>query len=138
MIKWNELIRGFSKFSIIGGLMAILSMSANYLFLEVLHTPLFITYAINYFVSIFISYHLNRIYTFKSHYSFRSLVQYYLVYASGMLLGMLLLWLFKMILPFGNWVLTLCVLPFTTLSNFLLSRLVFSKNNKSPERYELQ
>lgn len=137
MIKWKELVHTFSKFTVIGGLMAVLSMSANYLFLEVLHTPLLITYAVNYLVTIFISYHLNRTYTFKSGYSFKSMAQYYLVYASGLLLGMLLLWVFRMILPFGNWILTLCVLPFTTMSNFLLSRLVFS-NNKSKEQYDLQ
>ena len=137
MIKWKELVHTFSKFTVVGGFMAVLSMSANYLFLEVLHTPLLITYAVNYLVTIFISYHLNRTYTFKSGYSFKSMAQYYLVYASGLLLGMLLLWVFRMILPFGNWILTLCVLPFTTMSNFLLSRLVFS-NNKSKEQYDLQ
>jgi hypothetical protein len=42
-------------------------------------------------------------------------------------LGMLLLWIFKQILPFGNFILTLCVLPFTMASNFILSKLVFDK-----------
>jgi hypothetical protein len=43
------------------------------------------------------------------------------VYGVGLLLGTGLLLLFKMLLPFENWVLSYLVLPFTILSNFTLS-----------------
>ena len=65
--------------------------------------------------------------TFKVKHRAVSMVLYYFVYATGILLGMLLLWLFKYLLPFRNFILTLCVLPFTMASNFILSKLVFDK-----------
>ena len=125
--KTKKLIYLFSKFSIVGIFMTFLSLATAYVFLEILHTPLYITYALNYLVTIFISYQLNRIFTFKARHSTKSLVLYYFIYIIGMGLGMLLLWIFKQILPFGNFILTLCVLPFTMASNFFLSKLVFDK-----------
>jgi len=125
--KTKKLIYLFSKFSIVGIFMTFLSLATAYVFLEILHTPLYITYALNYLVTIFISYQLNRIFTFKARHSTKSLVLYYFIYIIGMGLGMLLLWIFKQILPFGNFILTLCVLPFTMASNFILSKLVFDK-----------
>jgi putative flippase GtrA len=125
--KTKKLIYLFSKFSIVGIFMTFLSLATAYVFLEILHTPLYITYALNYLVTIFISYQLNRIFTFKARHSTKSLVLYYFIYIIGMGLGLLLLWIFKQILPFGNFILTLCVLPFTMASNFILSKLVFDK-----------
>jgi len=125
--KTKKLIYLFYKFSIVGIFMTFLSLATAYVFLEILHTPLYITYALNYLVTIFISYQLNRIFTFKARHSTKSLVLYYFIYIIGMGLGMLLLWIFKQILPFGNFILTLCVLPFTMASNFILSKLVFDK-----------
>lgn len=127
LIKIKKLIYLFSKFSLVGIFMTFLSLATAYVFLEIFHTPLFITYVLNNLVMIFISYQLNRIFTFKVKHRAVSMVLYYFVYATGILLGMLLLWLFKYLLPFRNFILTLCVLPFTMASNFILSKLVFDK-----------
>ena len=126
-INIKKLILLFSKFSLVGVFMTFLSLATAYVFLEILHTPLIITYVLNNLVMIFISYQLNRIFTFNARHRAISMVLYYFVYAAGTLLGMLLLWLFKYLLPFGNFILTLCVLPFTMASNFILSKLVFDK-----------
>jgi len=126
-INIKKLILLFSKFSLVGVFMTFLSLVTAYIFLEILHTPLFITYALNYLITIFISYQLNRIFTFKARHTTISMILYYFVYITGMLLGMLLLWIFKQFLPFRNFILTLCVLPFTMASNFILSKLVFDK-----------
>lgn len=126
-MKIKNLVIKFSKFSLVGAFMTVLSLALAYLFLDVLYTPLYITYVINNLVMIFISYQLNRTFTFKAEHCAASMLLYYLVYVSGMVLGVVLLWLFAKILPFSNWWLTICVLPFTMISNFILSKLVFDR-----------
>ena len=54
-INIKKLILLFSKFSLVGVFMTFLSLVTAYIFLEILHTPLFITYALNYLITIFIS-----------------------------------------------------------------------------------
>ena len=80
LIKIKKLIYLFSKFSLVGVFMTFLSLVTAYIFLEISHTPLFITYALNYLITIFISYQLNRIFTFKARHTTISMILYYFVY----------------------------------------------------------
>jgi putative flippase GtrA len=117
----KQLIRKFAGFSIIGFIVTVLSLILTYVLLKIFATPLYLTYILVYGATIVISFFLNSKLIFKSGSNLKNLVIYFMVYGAGLLLGTLLLWLFRMILPFENWVLPYLVIPFTLLSNFTLA-----------------
>jgi len=117
----NRIIRKFAGFSIIGFIVTLLSMVISYVLLKILATPLFITYILVYGATIFVSFILNSKLIFKTGSNFQNLVIYFLVYGAGLLLGTIILWIFRLLLPFENWVLPYLVIPFTLVSNFILS-----------------
>ncbi len=120
----------FVKFSGVGAFITIASMFSTFFWLKIVGTSLFTTYFINYTVFILLSYFLNCIFTFKSRITLASLAMYYIVYFSGLLLGMLLLYLFKLMFVTENWVYAFITLPFTLTSNYLFSAVVFHKTGK--------
>ena len=73
---------------------------------------------------------LNSLITFQSALSLRRLVLYFGVYLSAMGVGVILLNLYRVILPFEDWVLPLLVLPVTALWNFFFSS-IFLKGDTS-------
>lgn len=123
-------IEGFIKFGGVGALITIASMLSSFFWLKILGTSLYVTYFMNYTFFILLSYVLNCFFTFRSRLSLVSLALYYLVYLSGLLLGMLLLYIFKHIFITENWVYAFIVLPFTLTSNYLFSAVVFNKTGK--------
>jgi putative flippase GtrA len=114
-------IRRLSSFSLIGGLVTLVSTTSNIVLLKYFNTPLILTYVCVYCAAITLSYLLNSIYTFRSGLSIRKMLLYFCVYLSAMGLGVVLLKIFRALLPFENWVLPLLVLPFTAMWNFSLS-----------------
>jgi putative flippase GtrA len=120
----NRLIKLFVGFSFVGLFTTLLSLALMFFFLKVLHTPLIITYIGIYFATILMSFLLNSRLVFKSNLSFANGIKYFIVYISGMLMGTLLLWLFKKILPFENYILGFLVLPFTMIWNFVFSYVI--------------
>lgn len=46
---------------------------------------------------------------------------YYLIYLTSMLLGVVLLKIFRAVLPFENWVLPFLIIPFTMVWNFIFA-----------------
>ncbi len=120
-------VTGFIKFGGVGAFVTISSMLSSYLWLKIIGTPLYITYFLNYSFFILVSYSLNRWFTFKAKFSMKSLTLYYLVYLSGMLLGMTLLYIFKTLVYLENWMYAFMVVPFTMTTNYVLSSLVFHK-----------
>jgi len=120
-------ISGLFKFGGVGAFVTIASMISSFFWLKVVGTPLYITYFFNYSFFILVSYTLNRRITFNSRFSFRSLILYYLVYLTGMLLGILLLYLFKNLITCENWVYYFMVVPFTLVNNYVWSSIVFHK-----------
>ncbi len=110
----------FAGFSGVGVITTILSLAAIYFFLEVLKTPLILTYSVIYFVTILLSYLLNSYFIFKTPYTYKKAIKYFLIYIGGMLLGILMLWIFEKTLPFDPYILAYLVLPITTLWNFIL------------------
>jgi len=124
-------IARFIKFGGIGAFVTIASMISSYFWLKIIGTPLYITYFLNYSFFILVSYTLNRRITFRTRFSIKSLLLYYLVYLSGMLLGMFLLYIFKKLGSLENWVNAFLVVPFTLSTNYILSTLVFQNKGGS-------
>ena len=118
-------VTGFIKFGGVGAFVTISSMLSSYLWLKIIGTPLYITYFLNYSFFILVSYSLNRWFTFKAKFGFKSLIMYYLVYLFGMLLGIFLLFVFKQLVSLENWMYAFMVVPFTMTANYILSALVF-------------
>ena len=122
-------IRELFRFSLVGALVMLLSIAISYLFLELLKTPLVPTYILLYISTIFLSYKLNAVFTFKARQDLSGLIKFYGVYLIGLALGSVLVVLFRKWFPYTNWVISIMVLPFTTLSNYILSALIF-KNKR--------
>lgn len=111
-------------FSVIGLITTLISLLMIFVFLKILKTPLIFTYVSIYTASILLSFILNSVFVFKSILSIKNGVKYFLIYFSGMLLGTLLLWVFKKIIPLENYILGYLVLPFTMVWNFSFSFLL--------------
>ncbi|GAB2770446.1 GtrA family protein [Salinimicrobium soli] len=124
----RKLISLFAGFSGVGVFTTLLSLGAIYFFIEVLKTPLISTYAAIYFSTILLSYFLNSCFVFKSSLGKRKAVRYFVIYLSGMILGVIVLRIFEFTLPFDDFVLAYLVLPITMIWNFILVYKLF--NNK--------
>lgn len=116
-----NLVKLLGGFSFVGILTTIISLALIFIFLKIFQTPLIITYAGIYIATIFISFAMNSIMVFKSSLTLGKGIKYLLVYLSGMLLGVIVLWGFKKTLPFENYILGYLVIPFTMAWNFILS-----------------
>jgi len=127
--KLNELAVKFVKFSKVGIFVATLSLILSYVFLKIIGTLLIPTYIMLYLSMIFLSFLLNSKYTFRAKRTIKKALYYYGSYGLTMILGVLLLTLFKLTLPFENWILAYMVVPFTMTSNFILISFVFKKRN---------
>jgi putative flippase GtrA len=114
-------IKLLSGFSIVGLVSTVISLALIYVFLKIMQTPLLATYVIIYISTIFLSFLLNSVLVFKTGLSIDNVIRYFIVYLSGMLLGIILLWLFKKIIPVENYIIGYAVIPFTMIWNFVLS-----------------
>jgi len=114
----KDLIKIFGGFSLIGIVTTLISLALIFIFLKLLQTPLIATYIGIYMVTILLSYFLNSILVFKSNLTFVNGIKYLAVYLSGMLVGTLILWVFKRTIPLENYILGYLVLPFTMAWNF--------------------
>jgi len=123
-------ISEFIKFGGVGVIVTVASMLSSFIWLKIIGTPLFITYILNYVFFIFISYTLNRLITYKRKFNFISLILYFFVYLSGMVLGIILLHIFKKLFILENWIYSFLVVPFTTVNNYIWSTMVFKKRKE--------
>jgi len=121
IIKNSRILRKFAGFSIVGIIVTLLSVVISSVLLKIPGAPLLSTYILVYIATILLSFYLNSKLVFKTGSNFQNLVVYFLVYGAGLLLGTVLLWIFRRLFLFENWVLPYLVIPFTLLSNFLLS-----------------
>lgn len=115
----------FAGFSGVGVITTLISLAAIYVFLGLFQTPLILTYAIIYFVTILLSYFLNALLVFKSPLAMKKGIKYFLIYLSGMLIGIIVLWLLKKTLSYDAYILAYLVLPITMMWNFVLSFYLF-------------
>lgn len=115
-------------FSIVGVVVTLFSIILLYIFIQLLNLNVYIGYAISYLCSIFLSLILNNFLVFKSgSISVSKAAKYYLIYLISMLIGLILLWLFELILPELNkfFVSILCI-PITYTWNYLFANKLFS------------
>jgi putative flippase GtrA len=113
------------RFAQVGIFITFLSLMLSFFFLKIVGTPLIITYVILYIAMIFLSFLLNSRYTFKSKMNLKKILLYYGSYVLTMLFGVLLLSIFRRVLPFENWILAYLVIPFTMTANFIFSSFIF-------------
>ena len=118
----NSIFRGIKSFSLIGIAITSLSLSTNVLLLGYFETPLIPTYVFVYLTTLSLSFYLNTTYTFKSKMSIRNMTYYFLVYLSGMCIGVLLLNIWTKLVTLEDWIYPFLVLPFTLIWNFLMSK----------------
>lgn len=120
----------FTSFSIVGLIVTLFSMLLIYLFIGVMKTPLYLSYAMIYLLSIFISYLLNLKFVFKIRKSQKNILKYYVTYGSSMVIGLISLKLFKLLIPLDDWLLAYFVLPVTLTWNFIMLSFLLKKDKK--------
>lgn len=116
--RFSALAGKFLKFSLVGAFTTLCSLSTQAVLLKFYHTPLIPTYVSVYGGTILLSYMLNSRLTFRSRITVKKALLYFGIYLSAMGLGVLLLHLYRQVLPFENWVLPFLVVPFTMAWNF--------------------
>jgi putative flippase GtrA len=124
-----KIVTVFAGFSGVGLITTLISLGAIYTFLEILQTPLILTYSIIYFLTILLSYFLNSLLVFKYPLAMKKGIKYFLIYLSGMVIGIVVLWLLKKNLSYDPYILAYLVLPITMMWNFVLSYYLFKPNN---------
>ena len=117
----------FAKFSVVGMIVTSFSLSTNFILLKFFETQIYLTYTTVYLITILLSFILNSVFTFKTELKFSNLLIYYGLYISGMLLGLFLIYIYKSIFSFENWVYPFMSLPFTMTWNFLMANKFLSK-----------
>jgi len=127
---FHKLYYKIISFSLIGGIITILSILVSTFLLKVVRTPLYPTYIIVYISTIGLSYVLNAKITFKAKKTIKSVFLYYLTYGLSFLLGLGLLFLFRENLKWDNYVIGLLPIPFTFAFNYIVSHFIFKKNEK--------
>lgn len=124
MRGWQEIwqhktVRKVVGFSFVGVIATLVSMALIYIMNEWLHWNPYVSYLISTILSILLSYVLNMLKVFSSRFSWKSLGLYYLTYLSSMVLGVLILGIYKWLLPTWNaTLLSYMVIPFTMLFNY--------------------
>ena len=137
--KKREQLNHFLGFAIVGVGMTLLTLILNFIFIKILAFNLVTAYVITGVLTIFVSYLLNTYLVFKEHFSIITLLVYYGIYLSGMLIGIPLLKLFEFLLPINSFPLVLqsnrtflisaMPIPITLIWNYILTSFVM-KNKK--------
>ncbi len=109
----------FVKFASVAVVYSSLNLSTNFILLKYFDTPLIPTYVVIYILTVLLAYILNSYLTFKTKLTIKKALLYYLTYLSSMLIGVVLLSLYKRFLPFEKWILPFFVFPFTMVWNYL-------------------
>ena len=125
--KHKKIAKRFVGFGSVGVFMTILGNIFLYVLLEILGWNVYLAYPFIYLINIFIAYYLNGKFVFKQSFNWRHLGGFYIAYTSGMLIGLLLLTLFKFFLPYGDFILSVLTLPFTVAWNFVFVNLIFNR-----------
>ena len=137
--KKREKLNEFLGFAVVGVSMTLVTLILNFIFLKVLDFHLLATYIIVGILTIFFSYLLNTYLVFKQHFSIITLLVYYAIYLSGMLIGVPLLKFFDIALPihffpeylqaYRKFLLSVMPIPITLVWNFIFTSFVM-KNEK--------
>lgn len=118
----------FSGFSIIGGVVTILSIGFLYIFNECLDFYPTVSYLLSYLITIFVSYILNTIFLFKTRVNLKKMLYYSLTYLSGMGIGTFLLKILILFIENVNeTILSVFVIPITMIWNFYFVNIILGK-----------
>lgn len=125
----NSFYKRFIGFSLVGVFNTFFSISLTYLLINILEFGLIPSYIIVFSVTVFLSYLINIYFVFKKKFDLKKLIGFYSAYLSGMLLGILLLFLIKYFFPESDDFLnTILITPFTMTWNFFFVSNVLGKN----------
>jgi len=128
--KFHTFITQLSKFGLVGALTTTFGIVANYILLEILHLPLYPVYIAVFLVGVLLSYLLNSHFTFKEKTNLKSGARYYASYLIGLVVGLMLLYIFDQTLPYSDFILTVLIIPPRfLLTFFLVKKIVFVKEN---------
>jgi len=133
--KHKKIAKRFLGFGSVGLFITLLGNLFLYILLELLNWNVYLAYPLIYMINICIAYYLNGKLVFKQSFNWKHLGGFYIAYLSGMLIGLIVLTLFRAILPYSDFVLTVLTLPFTIVWNFTFVNLIFSRLN-SPIKVE--
>ena len=122
--KKREWLNRFLGFAIVGTLMTLVTILLYYICFDIYDFPLKITYVIIYVVTVLVSYLMNSFLVFQQAFSVKKMLLYYVVYLSGMLLGLVLLHFMERKLPFSKTVISISSIPITMVWNFILTSIV--------------
>ena len=125
----RNLLVKFTGFLFVGGISTLSSLVLIYFFIGLIKTPLYLTYAVIYIITIYLSYFVNAKFVFHVDRSLTKLLSYCGVYISGMLVGMVFIKIFKYFFFYEDWIISCLSLPFTTVWNFIFVSIVFSGRN---------
>ncbi len=125
----RKIIKYFAGFVGVGGIVTLVSLIGIYIFIELFQFPLLITYVGIYSATILLSYLLNSLLVFKSSLNTKKGIKYFGIYLSGLILGVVVLWVFENILPFDDYILAYAVIPITMIWNFVLTYLLFKPSS---------
>jgi putative flippase GtrA len=125
--KHKKMAKHFLGFGSVGLFMTVLGNVFLYVLLEMLNWNVYLAYPFIYLINIFIAYYLNGKFVFKQSFNWKHLGGFYIAYTSGMLIGLLVLTLFKVLLPYNDFILSVLTLPFTITWNFTFVNLIFNK-----------
>ncbi len=118
----------FIRYFGVGLIMLGFSICSFYLTLEVLQLPLYPTYVALHIIATGLSYLLNTKFTFRQKRKLDEGIKYYLVYMMGLVIGLILLWIFDHLFDVTNFVLTLMVIVPRTLITYTMTNLFVYKN----------
>jgi putative flippase GtrA len=125
---WSKFrLRQLMGFSGVGVAVSIAGLVLTYIMIELWKWPLLTSYVLIYAGTILLSYFLNSSLVFRSSFNLLFLFQYFMAYLSGMLVGLLVLWIFEKTLPLQPWILAYLVVPVTTLWNYFFATRIFKK-----------
>jgi len=127
-LRLRGFIAQFSKFGLVGVLTTTFGIVCYYILLDRMGLPLYPVYVCVFLVGVLISYLLNSRYTFKKKVNLKDSLGYYASYMIGLIVGLILLYVFDRIFDYSDFILTLLIIPPRFLLTFiLLKSIVFVK-----------
>lgn len=124
----------FVRFLCTGGINTVLTYAIYLLLLQMLSYQ--VSYTIAYVSGIAITYFLNKIFVFKTHQGWKSVILYPFVYFFQYLFGMLVLWLIVGQLGLSAKLGPLAVVVMTIPLTYWLTRFVFVGTEKNIKEYD--
>lgn len=132
--KKREHLNSFLGFAVVGAIMTLMTLVFNFLCLNIFHISLINTYIIVSIITIFISYLLNTYFVFNQKFFIITLLLYYGVYLSGLIIGIPLLTFFQYILPidffpvhiqpYRKFIISAMPIPITLIWNYIFTSIV--------------